>query len=226
VRDEKGKAAGFTASQTDKFWLLHTVNSYLPELKHIFRTRHGHPEGAFVAMLRLAGALTTFSKEGSPGDLPDYDHEDLGGCFTALDARIRDLMEVVLPANYRAIPLFRTEHDRWAGAIDDDNLFKPANQFYLAVSGRMGVVDLIQRVPMYLKIAAPDDLDRIVSKAISGLTLSHTAVRPVHTSVENQYFQINQSGPLWDKVKLTRRIAVYASSEIVEPKMEVVVVWD
>jgi type VI secretion system protein ImpJ len=226
VRDEKGKAAGFTASQTDKFWLLHTVNSYLPELKHIFRTRRGHPEGAYVAMLRLAGALTTFAKEGSPGDLPDYNHEDLGGCFTALDARIRDLMEVVLPANYRAIPLVRTEHDRWAGAIDDDNLFKPTNQFYLSVIGKMGVVDLIQRVPLYLKMAAPDDLDRIVSKAISGLTLSYTPVRPVQTSVESQYFQINQSGALWDKVRLTRRIAVYASSEIVEPKMEIVVVWD
>ena len=40
-RRERGKAAaGFSTSETDKFWLLHTVNSYLPELRHIFKTRH------------------------------------------------------------------------------------------------------------------------------------------------------------------------------------------
>jgi type VI secretion system protein ImpJ len=226
VRNDRGKAAGFSGSEIDKFWLLHTVNSYLPELKHIYRTRRGHPEVAFVAMLRLAGALSTFSKEGGPGDLPDYDHEDLGGCFTALDARIRDLMEVVLPTKYRAIPLVRTERDRWTCSIDDDGLFRNNSQFYLAVSGKMGVVDLIQKVPIYLKMAAPDDLERIIAKATAGLVLSHVLVKPVHTSQEDQYFQINQAGPLWEKVTLGRRIAVYASSDIVDPKMELVAVWD
>jgi type VI secretion system protein ImpJ len=202
------------------------VNSFLPELKHLFRTRKGHPEVAFVAMLRLAGALYTFAKEGSPGDLPDYDHENLGGCFTELDARIRDLIEVSLPTKFRAIPLRWTDRERWTGTIEDDNLFRNKSQFYLAVSGKMGVVDLIQKVPQYLKLAAEDDLERIVSKAIAGLVLNYVPVKPVNTKQEDQYFQINQSGPLWDKVILSRRIGVYASADIVEPKMELVAVWE
>src|SRR5205823_13529016 len=124
-RRERGKAAaGFSTSETDKFWLLHTVNSYLPELKHIFKTRHGHPEGAYVAMLRLAGALSTFSLEGGPGDLPDYDHEDLGGCFMKLDARVRGLMETVIPSKFFSIPLKLGARDTWSGSIEDDHLFK------------------------------------------------------------------------------------------------------
>jgi type VI secretion system protein ImpJ len=227
-RRERGKAAaGFTAAETDKFWLLHTVNSYLPELKHIFKTRRGHPETAYVAMLRLAGALSTFSLEGGPGDLPDYDHENLGACFTALDNRVRNLMETVIPSKYRSIPLVFTDRFIWSGSIDDDNLFKNS-QFYLAVSAGMGAGDIIQKVPPNLKVAAPDDLERVLRNAVAGLGLRHVEVVPpaIPTRLDSQYFQINQSGTLWDKVKLSRRIAAYAPAEIIDPKMEVVVVWE
>jgi len=227
-RRERGKAAaGFSASETDKFWLLHTVNSYLPELKHVFKTRHGHPENAYVAMLRLAGALSTFALEGGPGDLPDYDHDNLGPCFNALDARVRDLMEVVIPSKYFAIPLSLGDRFVWSGSIDDDNLFKNS-QFYLAVSAKMGVGDIIQKVPQYLKMAAPDDLDRVVRYAVAGIPLRHTQVVPaeIPMKLDNQYFQINQNGPLWERIVMSRKIAVYAPGEVVDPKMEVVVVWE
>jgi type VI secretion system protein ImpJ len=227
-RRERGRdEAGFSASETDKFWLLHTVNSYLPELRHIFKTRHGHPEAAYVAMLRLAGALSTFSLEGGPGDLPDYDHDNLGPCFTALDLRIRDLMEIVIKSRYRAIPLSAMDRFIWSGTIDDDNLFKNT-QFYLAVSASMGAGDIIQKAPQFLKMAAPDDLERVVRNALGGVGLRHTQVVPqaIPIKLDNQYFQLNQTGPLWERIVLSRRIAVYAPGEIAEPKMEVVVVWE
>ena len=40
-------------------------------------------------MLSLAGALTTFSTNIHPRDLPSYDHDDLGACFTELDEKLR-----------------------------------------------------------------------------------------------------------------------------------------
>ncbi|HEY1755876.1 MAG TPA: type VI secretion system baseplate subunit TssK [Bryobacteraceae bacterium] len=227
-RRERGKAAAaFSASETDKFWLLHTVNSYLPELRHIFKTRRGHPEAAFVAMLRLAGALSTFSLEGGPGDLPDYDHDNLGPCFRALDAHIRDLMEIVIPSKYVSIPLTLTDRFVWSGSVQDDTLFK-TGQFYLAVSAKMGVGDLIQKVPIYLKMAAPDDMERVVRNALAGVNLIHSQVVPpaIPMKLDNQYFQINRTGPLWERIVMSRRISVFAPSEIVEPKMEVVVVWE
>jgi type VI secretion system protein ImpJ len=227
-RRETGKStASFSASEIDKFWLLHTFNSHLPELKHIFKTRRGHPEPAYVAMLRLAGALSTCALEGGPGTLPDYDHDNLGPCFRNLDVRIRDLMATLIPENYVAIPLVFTDRYIWVGSIEDDSLFKKG-QFYLSVSAKMGVGDIITKVPQYLKIAAPDDLDRLVRTAVGGLGLRHTQVVPqaVPTKLENQYFQINQTGPLWERIMLTRRIGVHAPGEIVEPKMEVVVVWE
>jgi type VI secretion system protein ImpJ len=227
-RRERGKsAAGFTAAEVDKYLLLHTVNSCVPELKHVFKSRRGHPEIAYVAMLRLAGALSTFSLEGSPGNQPDYDHENLGLCFTALDKVIRDLVEIAIPSKFRSIPLSLTDRFVWSGSIEDDNLFKNS-QFYLAVSASMGAGDIIQKVPTNLKMAAPDDLERILRNAVAGLGLRHVVVVPqaIPARLENQYFQINQTGPLWDKVKVSRRIAAYAPAEIVDPKMEVIAVWE
>lgn len=227
-RRQTGKsAANFTASEIDKFWLLHTVNSYLPELKHIFKTRHGHPEAAFVAMLRLAGGLATFASKGGPGDFPDYDHDNLGPCFRDLDARIRDLMEVALPSKYAVIPLTLTDRYVWTGSVNDDTFFR-IGKFYLSISARMGVGELIQKVPQFVKVSAPQDMDKIVVNALAGVGLIHTQVAPqgAPTKLDNQYFQIDGNGTLWERIMLSRRIAVSAPAEIVDPKMEVIVVWD
>src|SRR5690606_35298823 len=77
--------ADFGSSDVANFWLLYSVNTHLPVLRHLFETRRGHPEALFRAMLALAGALTTFSGTLHPRDLPGYDHLDLGGCFGRLD---------------------------------------------------------------------------------------------------------------------------------------------
>jgi type VI secretion system protein ImpJ len=227
-RRQRGKiTAEFLPSETANFWLLHTVNSYLPELKHIWKVRRGHPEAAYVAMLRLAGALATFSLESRPENLPDYDHNDLGRCFTLLDRNIRDLMETVIPSKFVAVPLEPRDRFIWGGTVPEDQYFKDS-QFYLAVSASMGVDDIIRKVPQLVKISAQDDIQRLVRSALPGLTLRHAPVPPsaIPIRLDNQYFVLNQGGQLWDAIKMSRQIAVHAPGEIVEPKMEVLIVLE
>jgi type VI secretion system protein ImpJ len=227
-RRQRGKMlAEFSPSETANFWLLHTVNSYLPELKHVWKVRHGHPEPAYVAMLRLAGALATFSLEERPENLPDYDHNDLGGCFTLLDDKIRDLMETVIPSKFVAVPLEVRDRFIWGGAVKEDHYLRDS-QFYLAVSAKMGIDDLIRKVPQLIKISSTDDIQRLVRNSLPGLTIRHTPVPPaaIPMKLDNQYFSLNQSGTLWDAIKLSRQIAVHAPGEIVDPKMEILIVLE
>ena len=227
-RRQKGKAqADFSASETANFWLLHTVNSYLPELKHIHKVRHGHPEPAYTAMLRLAGALSTFALDANAAELPDYDHDNLGRCFGELDARIRDLMDTVIQTNYIPIPLALTDRFIWSGTVNDDRYFKNS-QFYLAVSAKMGVDDIIRKVPQLIKVSSNSDIQRIIRNALAGITLRHVPAPPaaIPMKLENQYFSFNQSGTLWDNIQLSRSLAVFAPSDIVEPRMEVIVVLE
>lgn len=224
-RQRSKLVAEFSASDTAQFWLLHTVNSYLPELNHLWKVRQGHPELAYVSMLRLAGALSTFSLEGHPENLPDYDHENLGACFTALDAKVRELMQAVIPENFISIPLEVTDRFLWTGKVAEDAHFRDS-QFFLAVSAKMGVDDLIRKVPVLLKISSPESIRHLVQNSMPGVVLRHMPSPPdaIPVKLDNQYFAINQSGPLWDAIIRSRQIAVSAPGEIVDPKMEVVIV--
>jgi type VI secretion system protein ImpJ len=227
-RRQRGKiTAEFSPSETANFWLLHTVNSYLPELKHIWKVRKGHPEAAYVSMLRLAGALSTFSLEARPENLPDYDHNDLGRCFTLLDQAIRDLMETVIPSKFVSVPLEVKDRFIWGGAVTEDRYFRDS-QFYLAVSAKMGVDDIIRKVPQLVKISAQDEIQHLIRNALPGLPLRHTPVPPsaIPIKLDNQYFALNQGGELWNAMMLSRQIAVHAPGEIVEPKMELLIVLE
>jgi type VI secretion system protein ImpJ len=227
-RRQRGKVlAEFAPSETANFWLLHTVNSYLPELKHIWKVRHGHPEPAYVAMLRLAGALATFSLDAHAENLPDYDHNDLGRCFTLLDDRIRALMETVIPSKFVAVPLEVRDRFIWGGTVTEDQYFRNS-QFFLAISSKMGIDDLIRKVPQLIKISSQDDIQRLIRNALPGVTLRHAPVPPaaIPIRLDNQYFSLNQGGPLWDAIMLSRQIAVHAPGEIVEPKMEILIVLE
>jgi type VI secretion system protein ImpJ len=154
-RRERGQdLADFNTSESASFWLLHTVNSYLPELQHVWNVRHGHPEALWTAMLRLAGALCTFSLDQKSWDFPHYHHNDLSDCFTALDGRIRTLLEKVLPSKYVSIPLRQTKPSVWVGAITDDQYFKNSS-FFLALTAQIGDDEVTSRVP--LRVAGRSD---------------------------------------------------------------------
>jgi type VI secretion system protein ImpJ len=225
-RRAKGRdVADFTTTEVANFWLLHTVNSYLPELKHIWKVRRGHPDVLFRAMLRLAGALTTFALNENVRDFPDYDHDNLGECFTALDFRIRDLLETVLPSKCIAVPLQLTDKLVWSGSIADERHLKDS-QFILSVSARISVDELIAKVPRLVKLSSPNELNRLVRNSLPGVVVRHLPSPPsaVPAKLDNQYFGLVQSGTLWEGIAQARALSVFVPGEIADPKMEMLIV--
>jgi type VI secretion system protein ImpJ len=91
-----------------------------------------------------------------------------------------------------------------------------------------GIPNLIRRVPSYLKMCGPDDIDRLVLTATAGVGLMHTQIVPaaIPRRLESQYFQVTRAVPHWDAIKLSRRISISAPSGIENPKMEVIAVWE
>ena len=115
----------------------------------------------YRAMVRLAGALTTFDPNQGVRDFPDYDHDNLGECFTALDLRIRELLELPLHSKCVTIPLQLTEKLVWSGSIADERHLKDT-QFILSVSASMAVDELIAKLPRLAKLSSPNDISRLV----------------------------------------------------------------
>jgi type VI secretion system protein ImpJ len=225
-RREKGRdVADFTTAEVADFWLLHTINSYLPELKHIWKVRRGHPDLLYRAMLRLAGALSTFALNADIRDLPDYDHDDLGSCFTSLDQKVRDLLETVIKTKCIAIPLQVTDKLVWSGRVADERYLKDS-QFILSVSTRIPVDELIAKLPRLAKVSSPDEVSRLVRNSLPGVVLRHLPSPPsaVPMKLDNQYFSLVQSGALWGGIVQSRVLSIFVPAEIADPKMELLIV--
>lgn len=223
--------ADFSIADVASFWLLYSINSAFPELRNFLDGRRGHPESLFAAMLALAGALTTFSTELQPHDLPVYEHDDLTTCFARLDEQLRTLLETVVPAGCVSIPLRLAQPSVYAAALDDDR-YLSAPELYLAVAaGAAGATGasaaaLIQRAPQKIKISSADRIDHLIRQALPGIALHHSPSPPpaVPIKVDHHYFQLARTGPEWDAVVNARNLAAYVPADFPTPELELIVV--
>ena len=218
--------ADFTVTDVASFWLLYTLNTYFPELRHIYETRRGHPAALYDAMLSLAGALTTFSSTIHPRALPTYDHDDLTRCFATLDETVRTLLETVVPANTVSIALRQTRPFVYTASLDQDRYLQ-ATQAYLAISSSSGgrPVDVEQRSHL-LKVSSGPDLEQLIRQALPGIPLTFVPTPPaaVPVKVDHRYFLLQRSGPEWQGVLRSREIAAYVPAEFPDAHIEIVLV--
>jgi type VI secretion system protein ImpJ len=224
-RREKDKSlADFTSSDIPRFWLLYTVNAAMPVFRHLFETRKGHPEALYAAMLSLAGALTTFSATIHPRDLPPYNHDELGACFTDLDEKLRLLLDTVLKSNYVSLPLRLTQPSIYTTSLDNES-YLANTKMYLAVSADIGKADLITRAPQLIKICSADAIEHLVQRALPGLALTYVSTPPgaIQVKLNYLYFGVSQSGGSWETIVRARNLAAYVPGEIPNPKMELVI---
>ena len=224
-RQKNQSLADFGISDVANFWLLYTVNTYLPQIRHLAETKRGHPAELYSAMLGLVGALTTFSTTIHPRDLPGYDHSELSGSFTDLDEKLRELLETVVPSNYVSLPMRRDERSVYVTAIDQERYFA-APQFYVAIKSDAKHAEVARKAPRLVKVSSADHIDHLIKQALPGVEMTHVAKPPTALPVklDYQYFMLNASGPEWDAIKLARNLAAYVPSDFPNPQLELVVV--
>jgi type VI secretion system protein ImpJ len=225
-RQKNQSLAEFSISDVASFWLLYTINTHFPALRHLHEVRRGHPGELYTAMVALAGALTTFSGTVHPRDLPPYAHEELTACFTRLDTLLRELLETVVPARYVSLPMRKVQPSVYVAALDREQ-YVSAPQFYLAVRSQgTSQADVIRRVPQVVKVSSAERMDLLVRQQLAGLPLTHTPSPPgaIAIKVNYQYFQIAKGGSEWDAVIRARNVAVYVPSDLPEPELELVLV--
>ncbi|HLK64577.1 MAG TPA: type VI secretion system baseplate subunit TssK [Bryobacteraceae bacterium] len=225
VRRQKSLTlADFTASDIANFWLLYTINTALPTFRHLFETRGGHPEELFSAMLSLAGALTTFSTNIHPRDLPPYDHDDLGACFTDLDEKLRHLLETVVPTNFVSLPLKLSQPFIYATALDNDKYLQNT-KMYLAIRAETSQADIVGSVPQLVKVCSANHIDHLVKYALLGVPLTYVAQPPsaIPIKLNYQYFSLSQSGVPWEAIQRARNLAAYVPADLPNPQLELII---
>ena len=217
--------AGFGAADIPHFWLLYTVNSHLPEVRHLLDSGPHHPRDLYSVLLSLAGALTTFSQDVDPGDLPVYRHDDLTGCFTELDTVVTELLETVISSNAVSLSLEELEPSVRGAELEEDRYLR-AVQVFLAVRSDLEEEVLVEKAPAWIKISSKDDIQRLFHRSVRGVGLSYVREPPgaLPIRLDYRYFKLDISDPLWEKVLGARSVAVWSGKELENPVMELVLV--
>ncbi len=223
-RQKNQSLADFTAADIANFWLLYTINTAFPTFRHLFETRGGHPEALYSAMLSLAGALTTFSSTIHPRDLPPYDHEDLGACFTELDEKLRLLLDTVVPSNFVSLPLKLVQPSIYATAIDNDK-YLLNTKMYLAVNAEVSQAEIVSKTPPLVKVCSVNHIEHLVRNALPGVPLTYVAAPPgaIPIKLNYQYFSLSQAGVAWEAVQRARNLAAYVPGDLPNPQMELII---
>jgi type VI secretion system protein ImpJ len=215
----------FRSSDIASFWLLHTASSACAAITHLFRNPEIHPERLFQELLRLAGGLMTFSKNYTLNDLPAYDHAMPGQCFTRLDMIIRDLLDTVISTRYFSIALTQPKPSFHAGRLDSEKITEKT-AFYLAVSATHPQSEIIESIPLRLKVGAPDDVEKLVLSAMSGVRLSHAAQVPAAIPVRPGacYFVLDARSPLYERMLKAQSITIYAPESYQDLQLELIAI--
>lgn len=220
--------AGYASGEIAGFWFLHAINSGLAPLRHMFYSKHGHPEELYLELARLAGALCTFTLEIHPRSIPAYDHLQPDKCFDTLDKLIRQLLETVLPTNCISIPLTPAGDYFYNGTVTDPRCLARSSWVF-AIRSNIGPAETMRKTPELIKICSEEFVKKLVTRALPGLTVTHLPVPPraISAQVETQYFQVTRQGPCWDHIVATRRVGVYVPGEFGDnPSLELLIVLD
>jgi type VI secretion system protein ImpJ len=171
----------------------------------------------------------TFSMEGHPRDLPRYDHADLTGTFSQIDKKLQSLLgKVISPQNFVSIPLERKTENIYEGNIRDDALFV-SGIFFLAVEGGdVSQGDIIEYIPIKLKISSADTIYDILSSAMPGVGLIHVPIPPpsLPIKVGYEYFRLESTGELWIRARESGKLAIYLPKELVSIDIKLIVLKD
>jgi type VI secretion system protein ImpJ len=217
----------FSTREIANFWFLHTVNTALAPLRHIFFSRRGHPEELYTEMARLAGALCTFAIDSHPRTVPLYNHAQLDRTFEALDDHIRRHLEMVVPTNCISIPLQKIADYMYSGEVTDTRCLG-ASRWVLSIRSPIGEVELISRTPQLVKVCSRLFVPELVKRALPGMPMSHLPVPPpaISARLDAQYFAINRGGPCHDHINQTRQVGLYVPGEIPDPELELLVILE
>jgi type VI secretion system protein ImpJ len=233
----KGKAGAFQAGtrQMDvaNFWFLHTIQSGIAVLRHLYISKRGHPEELFREMSRLAGELCTFDLESHPGDLPLYNHRELEGCFTELVAHIRARLGILLASNTVSVAIRQDRPNFYWGAISDSRCFGRC-RWILGIRATGSEARLLSKAPTIVKLCSREWLTRLVERALPGLALAHVPVPPsaIAPKAEFHYFAVDRNdqtgnpSPCWKHIQDTRQVGIYVPNEFGGVELDLEIVLD
>lgn len=199
----------FQASDASKFWMLHTMNSFIPYVSHMVDHGDAHPEDLYLTLGGIIGELCTFSSEGDPTDIPKFNYLELGDVLAPMFEMAIGMINRVLADQFIIVPLEKRDDGMYLGRFEDPTLPRK-HEFYLECRGA-DEATLREKLPKLLKVASWTQIGYILNAAIPGVKCEVEYRPPGAIPVKPGlvYLRVDMSGDYWNDVLSSGTIAVY-----------------
>jgi type VI secretion system protein ImpJ len=216
---------GYSGNEVASRWMLHSIRSAEGPLQHLLFTQQAHPEQLWLELVRLAGALCTFSINTQSRDLPTYNHDDIGACFAAIERHLRAEFDIAISTRAVPISLARASEVFFVGQIVDPRAFEPGARWFLAIGSSAAPMQLAVGIPRLVKACAARFVRRLVEEAAPGLDLQHVIAPPPALSPrqDRTYFELTLAGPCGAQLPVTKEFGVYIPATIPDAAAELVI---
>jgi type VI secretion system protein ImpJ len=192
---------------------LRELNEGYAILRVLSAARGVTPFQAYLELCRLVGQLSLFGARRRTPDLPAYDHDDLGFCFTQAKIQLDALLDVLLELSYKERP-FVGQALRLQVNIDSSWL-DPSWDMFIGVRSTVDPNEVVRllTVPgqLDMKVGSAERVDVVYQLGQQGLRFEQ---RPRPTVLPEQagqvFFRINRNiaEREWQSVQRTLALAV------------------
>jgi type VI secretion system protein ImpJ len=212
---------------------LRSLNRYVPLLFHSFSVRQFHPWQAYGILRQLIGELTSFSENVTVlGEavadnaqlLPDYDHLNLGECFSAAHLLILRLLDEITAGPEYVLPLV------FDGTYFTTELkpahFESKNRYFLVLRTEDDPKAVLQMVGAVAKLSSRERLPLLIARALPGIGLEHLSTPPqeLPRRAFTLYFAIDSHCEQWSLVEKGHNIALYWDNAPEDLEVEMMIV--
>lgn len=228
------KTEDIDANHVSLLMALSVLNRYGPLLNHLLEAQQTHPWHVYGVLRQMVGELSTFSDRydmmGETRDghvlIPPYQHDDLAPGMAALTNLIRLLLNEIAAAPEMLVRL------QPAGASPGlysaelpDGFFGKRHRYHLLVHGGLEGDEHVDALMRDIKLAAPDQIEILVTHALGGVGLMHLAEPPrgIPRRSGALYFYIDPLSEAWTNVEEAHEVALFAAGAPADLQVELIV---
>ena len=213
VRVLSGRTTTVATADLPKMWMRYTLARLAPLLRHYLSTGATAPFQFYSTLVELAGALAAFNQQEAP-ELPEYRHDDLYGCYSALLGFIDANLGEAVPDRFKEVPLkFTTESSYRVYMTKDLSLedADPRNRFYLGIKASIDPKELAQLVKDECKAGSLKELvGSVLMMNLSGLPIEQMPAAPTEIAAKPgfEWFTVGSHDKMWTRVRDEHSFAV------------------
>jgi type VI secretion system ImpJ/VasE family protein len=187
---------------------LRTLLRYCGRLVPLLKVPHTTPLAWYLELREVHGDLAALNPEKIEEDMPDYDHDNLHGIFSHLNAKIREMLKRSITASFLKTVFARSDF-YFTASLDKDQVTLPI-EYYLAIKSARDpkeVINLVQD-PDQFKFMPRS----MANRAIRGVPLKEERIPPLQLPAQAglTYFKVERTEAqrAWQQIADEGEIAI------------------